>query len=510
METIAEKFDEEMSKFHISLLRVPSSGLGCVVHFSSALLDLASIEMFLTDCLAHYSLEDSLSFTEVNPRWKEEYPKLSESQSSTFWKQLVENTEHLALPYDLQKRTEPDFVLPFNLGHMQSKIIEIQKDSGVSLMVFMLGCFHGFLSRLCDQEEVHTAYSHRLCPKPEFEHAIGNLTPLCWLRSRFEETESFGAFLKKFDELFATSFQHAPYYWQAHRQWREKQTDTQNLYQAHFQFINSTHQKIVPKFYFSEKWEIELCFFETNMNGVFKFNHSRFSRENGSRIVARWEHFMSQILTSSINETTLSKYTLLGQEDRKALFVMHERKVENFEPATIDATFIKIVAETPDKIAVFDDTQSLTYRELMNNALRVAELLSDFSLEPGDIVPLCADGCLELVVGMMGIVMAGAAYSPLLPSDPPQRRRFLLDDTRAKAVLVSEQYEQLFAEEKIKTHRVVIDKKAETTFKPTPRHDSNHLAYALYTSGSTGTPKCEIGRAVQQECRDRSRMPSSA
>ena len=89
----------------------------------------------------------------------------------------------------------------------------------------------------------------------------------------------------------------------------------------------------------------------------------------------------------------------------------------------------------PDAVAVTFDGQHLSYAALNDRANRVARRLQLLGVEPGSIVALCAERSLELVVGILGILKAGAAYLPLDPRDPKDRLEFMLADTAASVLL---------------------------------------------------------------------------
>jgi len=84
---------------------------------------------------------------------------------------------------------------------------------------------------------------------------------------------------------------------------------------------------------------------------------------------------------------------------------------------------------TPDAIAVEAGSVRLTYAELVEQARRVAEGVS-----PGAIVALAAERTPELIVQMLGVLQAGAAYLPIDPAYPAERRVFMVDDSGAKDI----------------------------------------------------------------------------
>ncbi|MCA1568064.1 MAG: amino acid adenylation domain-containing protein [Acidobacteria bacterium] len=150
------------------------------------------------------------------------------------------------------------------------------------------------------------------------------------------------------------------------------------------------------------------------------------------------------------------------------------------------------VARTPDAIALTFEGCHLTYRELNERANRLAHYLVRAGVAPDSIVPICIERSIEMVVGLYGILKAGAAYLPLDPAYPTERLAFMLDDCRSTVLLTERRLlESMPAHEA----RVIcldadwpeIEMEAEDNLSVDVAADN--LAYVIYTSGSTGKPK---------------------
>jgi amino acid adenylation domain-containing protein len=160
--------------------------------------------------------------------------------------------------------------------------------------------------------------------------------------------------------------------------------------------------------------------------------------------------------------------------------------------ASIHSLFTEQVARTPDSVAVEFEGALLTYRELEARSNQLAHHLVARGVAPGARVGLCVERSLEMVVGILGILKAGAAYVPLDPAYPHERLSFMLEDTRMTMLLLQERLRA-----KLPAHRadvVCLDTGwGEISTRPaTPLHrdtPAEALAYIMYTSGSTGRPK---------------------
>ncbi|NJR43314.1 MAG: non-ribosomal peptide synthetase [Akkermansiaceae bacterium] len=152
------------------------------------------------------------------------------------------------------------------------------------------------------------------------------------------------------------------------------------------------------------------------------------------------------------------------------------------------------VAQTPHSIALVYEENSLSYAELNARSNRVAHYLVAQGVKPDTLVGLCVERSLEMVVGLLGILKAGAAYVPLDPTYPSERLRYMLEDSGVGIVLSQS---CLLTSLPLTTQQVLcLDTDAELSAcsaqniaKEHVQLASHNLAYVIYTSGSTGKPK---------------------
>jgi amino acid adenylation domain-containing protein/non-ribosomal peptide synthase protein (TIGR01720 family) len=160
---------------------------------------------------------------------------------------------------------------------------------------------------------------------------------------------------------------------------------------------------------------------------------------------------------------------------------------------TIQQLFEAQVARTPDAVAVVYDGERLTYGALNAAANHLAHYLIGLGVKPDDRVAICVERSLELVVGLLGILKAGAGYVPLDPAYPVERLAYMLADSAPVAVLTHAQTADVLDT----ANATTIDIGAFAAARAhEPQHNpvlstltARHLAYVIYTSGSTGEPK---------------------
>lgn len=149
------------------------------------------------------------------------------------------------------------------------------------------------------------------------------------------------------------------------------------------------------------------------------------------------------------------------------------------------AAFRRTAEERPDALAVRvlgDAAETVTYGELEEWSARTAARLQRAGVRPGDVVAVDAIRSAGVVAALLGILRAGAAYLPLDPGHPDDRRRALMHDAGAVAV-ISDTSEVVWAECPVLSYDGPADSIPDAVLPATAP------AYVIYTSGSTGTPK---------------------
>lgn len=150
------------------------------------------------------------------------------------------------------------------------------------------------------------------------------------------------------------------------------------------------------------------------------------------------------------------------------------------------------VLNNPECVAATYQEQTLTYQELEERSNQLANYISYVYQETGQIIGLCIDRSLEMVVCMLAILKSNAAYLPLDPTYPDQRLHDMLQQANAKMILSHSSFEERFIKTGIQV--LNIDEQAnkiqsQLTKKVTVKNPPQDLAYVIFTSGSTGRPK---------------------
>jgi len=156
------------------------------------------------------------------------------------------------------------------------------------------------------------------------------------------------------------------------------------------------------------------------------------------------------------------------------------------------ALFHRQVLRCPEAIALLWRNERFTYSALMARVGRIAALLSAHGVQRGDVVAVCLERSPELIASLIAIFELGAAYVPIDPAYPEERQRYIIRDSRSKAVLTARGSAKHLLPDL--PSAIFIDDMSNGSAMPAPsvacpNPEPSDAAYIIYTSGSTGNPK---------------------
>ncbi|MFC5742112.1 AMP-binding protein, partial [Dyella tabacisoli] len=189
---------------------------------------------------------------------------------------------------------------------------------------------------------------------------------------------------------------------------------------------------------------------------------------------------------------------VLPADERELLLMRWNATARPLPELPFPQLFEQQAHRQPDAEAVVLDGVSLSYAELNRRANRVAHALIGAGVGPEHLVALAMPRSLELIVALLGIHKAGAAYLPLDPEYPAERLAFMLADARPRLLVTTAAIGPTLPPGPV--HWSFDDTAVQTAIAQAPEHNpsdaerraplcTDHPAYVIYTSGSTGRPK---------------------
>ncbi len=242
------------------------------------------------------------------------------------------------------------------------------------------------------------------------------------------------------------------------------------------------------------QFDLTLEMLETggSLKGVLKYNPDLFDACTVHRMAGHFQILLSSVVANP--EQPISTLPFLSAAEQHQLLVEWNRTQTDYPMnACIHKLFEAQVEQTPDAVAVVEESEQLTYGELNARANQLAHYLRALGVGPDVLVGICLERSPLMVVGLLGILKAGGAYVPLDPAYPLERLAFMLEDASVSVLLTQE---RLVAgglpEHGAKV--VCLDSGWQSIAQseqenPSPKATADDLAYVIYTSGSTGKPK---------------------
>ena len=157
----------------------------------------------------------------------------------------------------------------------------------------------------------------------------------------------------------------------------------------------------------------------------------------------------------------------------------------------LHSLFLEQAAKRPDHLAVISPRRNLTYQEILNGATLLGQQLRELGACPNHLVAVVMEKGWEQVVGVLGVLLSGAAYLPIDPKLPQERLTVLLEHGEVEVVVTQSWIEKTIQWPEQLTQLCVDELDIATTQVELrdSRQGPDDLAYVIYTSGSTGLPK---------------------
>jgi amino acid adenylation domain-containing protein/non-ribosomal peptide synthase protein (TIGR01720 family) len=250
-----------------------------------------------------------------------------------------------------------------------------------------------------------------------------------------------------------------------------------------------------------------LLIYEKDNTLILKFTYAAelFENQYIHSILALFKRLLEQVVTNYKQPTYCLTFLDVINPSKS---LMNKEDDHVSEVQTIHELFERQVVKNPDNIALVHNIKRLTYKLLNERANQLAHyLLQKYLILPDTLVALCLDKNENLVLAILAVLKAGAAYVPIDPNYPSDRIAYVVKDTSAKLILTNKKYKQ-------KLHMLLFDDtmdntKQNTTVEILPIDNNfiqkqldkqksnnpkvgvnnNHLIYTIYTSGTTGYPK---------------------
>lgn len=452
-------------------------------------------------CQGETLSDEPLQYADL-AEWQNQLLESPETEmGSDYWRQLeVAGLASLKLPGELEgnfSRFQPqDYTVKLS-GELTEKIAEFADRYKVDIQTVLLTAWLGLIQRLTGQETFTLGVLAEGRKYAELSTAIGTFAKVLPLNYSAGESATFAEILPVVHQAVAEGEK-----WQEYFTWEtlsglppetapffplgfEGRRKAQTYGDSQLSFTCDRPGWVGSRF----KLKLSVQPDEKGLILVFDYDTNAFDTETIQRFVNPLICLLESIITTP--EKPLSQLNLLTEAERHQLLVQFnatERDYNNH--GRIHQLIEERALATPDKTALIFNQQTLTYSELNACANQLARYLQELGVNSQDLVGLYFERSLEMVVGILGILKAGAAYVPLDPAYPKERLGFMLANAKP-SVLVTQAH--LTAElSEIPAKIVCLDSDRDAIAAQSLENATTpggEIAYIIYTSGSTGKPK---------------------
>ncbi|WP_160710767.1 non-ribosomal peptide synthetase [Chitinophaga solisilvae] len=225
---------------------------------------------------------------------------------------------------------------------------------------------------------------------------------------------------------------------------------------------------------------------------LFIYNDDLLDTACVEMMMGHFRQVLQQLTTGKIKHWKEADL-LTAAEVTQLLVTFNNKTVAYPHEKTLTDLFAEQAARTPDATAVIAGNEKLSYRELEKQSAQLAAYLRSKGAGKDTLIPLCLEKSAGMIVAILGVMRAGAAYVPVDTSYPAERIAYLLKDTAATLVITTSALSASIKSDP-GVHIILLDEDAAVidacqNTLPAQVAQPEDLAYVIYTSGSTGQPK---------------------
>lgn len=498
-------------RFSLLQLNTEESWLLVVVHHIIA--DGWSLNIIQNELVQAYSRDEKA--LPVLPVQYPDFARWQRNSGETFspqldyWREKLANPPVLDLPTDLPRK--PQFTykgnrtkayIPIELIH---SLESLAKENGATLFMVLLAALNIILSRYSAQKDIVVGSPVAGRSRSEIENLVGVFINTMILRNDLSGQPTFREFLSRVREttLGAFSNQDIPIERLIEDLKPERDLSRSPFFQVMLVLQNHTSAKdklgelsIERDFIATHTAMHDLSFYihpkDDHYAVTLEYCDDLFHSSTIDRFLAQFLVVLEGIVAAP--DTNIDRLPVLPQNERETILQRwNETAISYDRQHAVYQLISEQAKKTPLAIAVQFEDSSCTYEELETRSNQLAHHLRSIGIHRGSAVGLFLNRSIEMVVGLLGIMKAGACYIPLDPAFPIDRLAYMVKDANIALLLsdssLADEIPGLGAAQALllDTEKDSISQHPEQSITQTD--DVEDLAYVIYTSGSTGLPK---------------------
>ncbi|MDQ1352897.1 MAG: tyrocidine synthetase, partial [Acidobacteriota bacterium] len=435
-----------------------------------------------------------------------------DSQEKFWLGQYADEIPVLNLPADFPRPLVQSFEgnhEPFELTMEETSSLKtLAMEQGITLYMLLLAICNTWFSKLSGEEDVVIGTPVAGRRHDEHQDIVGMFVNTLALRNYPAAAITFTDFLMEIKERTVEAFQNQDYPFETlvDQVVKDRDTSRNPLFDVMFVFQNMDVPEIEIPGLILKPYEFEnkTSKFDLNLDGMEKDGKLLFNLEYSTKLfkketALRFNNYFKNIINSIIRRPgmRIADIEIMGKEEKERILEISNGVEEYVDlNETVHGMFEKVAAGNEDKTALVFGKGRITYGELNRVANRLARILRTQGVGSDNNVGLMVERSFELVIGMLAIMKAGGAYLPIDPKFPPQRKRFMMEDSHMTTLLTN--YEINGAADYIPGSIGIVDMRDNSIYRDIAggaeeelqnTNKGSDLVYVIFTSGSTGKPK---------------------
>ncbi len=397
--------------------------------------------------------------------------------------------------------------LKYTLGKdLNIALKKIGEQEGASLYMVLLSALYTLLYRYTGQEDLVIGTPIAGRTHKDLEHQIGFFVNTLALRNRFKGTDSCLQLLRSCRALTLDAFAHQQYPFDmlVDNLSLERDTSRSPLFDVMISLEDATTGTALATAQEgmdisditieagTSNFDLSFDFIETGDDLVLKlqYNTGLFHDKRMERMLEHYKNILLEIVADP--GLCLKDIAYLSAAEKvQLLHSFNDTTAPNPDQISIIDLFEEQVLLKPDSPALIFESLELTYHQLNTEVNKLAHyLIKQFRVQPGDHIGLMVSRSEKMLIYLLAILKAGAAYVPIDPEYPAERLRYMIEESALKLLLMDQDNTvsaTVTARCNPEREAAVID--LFPAWNPGVTLLQDHNAYVIFTSGSTGLPK---------------------
>ena len=445
-------------------------------------------------------------------RWqREEYPNTpAQQRAADYWAgYLGREIPTLDLPTEFPRNAEQQH----RAGNLQlsvptalsQQLHGFCQQQDLTPFIVLLGTWQLLLSRYSGQQDFTVGVPNASRNQSETQDLVGFFVSSQIYRTQITDDLTTGEFLQALRQQSRAAMEHADYPIELiiERLQLQRSTQANPLFQTLFNWRVSQDQPaaltlgelslaFLPVAQHEAKFDLsmDVDYTPQQITASIEYSTALFGAATIERLGQHWLRLLQSLVDGP--QRRLAELPMLDHAEQHQMVSAWNATATHYPlDHSVQQLIEAQVAATPNATALVFGDQQLSYHQLNQRANQLAHKLMELGVGPDALVGIATERSLEMVIGLLAVLKAGAAYVPLDPEYPQDRLSYMIEDSGI-GLLLTQQH--LLTQLPIPAALPVLtldqlDVSAYADTNPEVAVDGENLAYVIYTSGSTGKPK---------------------